>query len=456
MAELTDLMASTDLGKLFGLTDCMLDTKIDIKDIRVNGSDVHIDFESVGGGDITFRYGGTEYTLDCTTGSGPGGIATVILDQGTDEEPMFQFIHMFYSENSDSVEVATSAVIPADGQFGPVCYCLCPTAAKVTADNSTIYIHRLSDVTTDGTRGGLSYEREKLRLGTGGNNRIVGCDVELEITTNASVRDNINVISIPGTFYQLHRHDWAGYESDTYGIRAIGQKISECAIANYDMITDLGTIAETAEGVALVDGDSIFIDIVGIGTSCACKRLAFMVSKDKWAAADDAIMWANGLPNLKYPREVSHLCFTLARIVLTYNTANGGTWSNALSDTTDVWRSETISTTTPNYPSNYPNSSAGYIGPTLTEVGAKAVRVHFRDFDTERNYDYLGLRNAGGSLIHKYHGSLGAFTSATITGETIRPYFQSDGSVTRKGAYIDRFEYLVTVSTGGGEIIDMR
>jgi len=455
MSELTDLMASTDLGKLFGLADCMLNAKIDIKDIRVDGSNVHIDFESVEGGDITFRYGGQEYTLDCTTGDGPGGIATVILEQGTDEEPVFQFIHMFYSENSAKVEVATSQVIPDDGQFAPVCYCLCPTAATVSVSGS-VYIHRISDVMTDSVRGALSHAREKLRLGTAGNNRITGCDIELFITTNVAARDNIHVTSLAGTFYQLHKHVWDGYDSSTYGIRAVGQLVGENTIANYEMITDLGLIAETSQGVAIPDGHSIYIDIIGIGTSCSCKKLAFAVSSQSYAVAADCIAAAQSLVGIPVPKDVRHLAFTLARLVLTYSSANGGTWSNALSATTDVWKSDIISTVTPNYPSNYPNGSAGYIGPTLTHAGAKSVRVHFRDFNTERNYDYVRLRNAGGTNIFSYHGSLGAFTSANMVGDTIRPYFQSDGSVTRKGAYIDRFEYLVEVSAGGGEIIDMR
>lgn len=450
-----EFLSSSEAGKVLGLADGMLDAKIDIKDIRVDGADVHIDFESVDGGDITFRYGNTEYTLDCTTGDGPGGIATVILEQGTDEQPLPQFIHMFYSENTQNVEVATSLIIPVDGKFAPVCYCLCPTAATVAVSGS-IYIHRLSDVMTDDTRGALSFAREKLRVGTAGNNRIVGCDIELDITTNSGARDNVQVTSLPGSFYQLHKHSWDGYYSGTYGIRALSQRIGECTIPNYGMITDLGAITETSQGEALVDGDSIFIDILGIGTSCSCKKLAFAISKHKYSVAAGCITAAETYAALPVPRNVRHLCFTLARIVLTYSTADGGTWTNALSATTDVWRSDVISTVTPNYPSNYPNGSAGYIGPTLTHAGAKAVRVHFRDFDTERNYDYVRLRNAGGTNVFSYHGSLGGFTSANMVGDTIRPYFQSDSSVTRKGCYIDRFEYQIEVTAGGGEIIDMR
>jgi len=448
-------LASEEGGKLLGLTDGFNMDKIDIHDIINDGTNVYIDFEKDGGGDITFRYGGEEYTLDCTTGDGVDGVARIQLELGTDEEPVFQFIYMFYSENSEKVEVATSQIIPDDGKFSPVCYCLCPTVTLVS-DSGSIYIHRITDTTSNGTRGGLSFEREKLRLGTAGNNRIVGCEVELEIVDNGSSRDSIHVKSLPGTFYQLHKHDWAGYESETYGIRAISQAVGECAITENSIINDLGLIAETAEGVAITDGQSIYIDIVGIGSSCSCKKLAFSVSKQAYDTQEEAINAGRDFLGLPAPANLRHLTFTLARMILTYTDANGGTWANALSDTTDVWQSDTISTKTPNYPSNYPNSSAGYIGSTLTHSGAKAVRVHFRDFNTERNYDYVRLRNAGGTNVFSYHGSLGAFTSANITGDTIRPYFQSDSSVVRKGAYIDRFEYLVEVTGSGGELIDMR
>lgn len=459
---LANSLYSTGAGKLLALADGFNDTKINIRDIRTDGTSVWIDFDAEGGGDITFRYGGNEYTLDATTGDGPDGLASIELIQGTDEEAAFQIIYMAYSETSQTVEIFTSQIIP-NGGFGPVCYCLCPTAAKVQADDSTIYIHRISDVMQDGERGELSVMSEKLRLGTGGNNRIVGCDVSAEIVTNGSSRDSINLASLSGTFYQMRRHNWEGYESETYGIRIIGQKVGECIIKNNDIITDLGIISETAEGATIADGDSIFIDIAGLGTSCNCKKLIALISKEAYDTPEEAVTWAKSLPALAYPSNMRHLCFTLGRMVLTYSSANGGTWTNALGTTTSTWIAHTANDSQTGYP--------GYVN-GMSEIfsnhnypGASHVRAYVK-VDTEANYDFANFKNSTDPFPAdvaarrtdplSYSGDIGVFHTASIPGDTIRCQFTSDGSVIGgDGAFIYRIESLHTTTTGD-DIIDMR
>jgi len=454
MSELTTLLATQDCGKLLSLANSFNAVKIDVNDIRTDGSTVWLDFEADGGGDIVFRCNGQEYTLDCTTGDGPGGIGSVELIQGTDEEPTWQIVYMFYSEQDGAAAIATSQIVPEGIGFAPVAYVLCPTATMVNT-SGTIFIQRVTDTMSDGYRGALSYEREKLRLALN-NNRIVGCDVELQITTNGASQDNVKVVVSPGSYYQLHKQtDWAGYDSASYGIRAIGQSVGDTVIPNYGMLSDLGDIRETSKGEALVSGDTIFIDVVGIGSSCSCKKLGFIISPHKSATPSEVIESAEHTANLRYPRDIDQICFTLARLVLTYTTANGGTWTNALSPTTKVWKKHTVNEATPSYP-GYPNGQAGYFGTTHTYPGATAIRAHFRDFDTEANYDYVRLRNLAGANIFSYHGSLGAFTSAQLSGDTVRFYFQSDGSITRNGAYIDYVESYEPVTSGGGEVIDLR
>lgn len=449
-----DQLSSPELGNLLDLTNGLNLTKIDIKDIRTDGSSVWLDFESIDGGDISFRTNGQGYTLDCTTGDGPGGIGSIELIQGTDEEPTWQLIYMFYSEHEGAAAVSTSPIVPEGIGFAPIAYVLCPTATMVAA-SGTIFIQRITDTLSDGYRSALSYEREKLRLALS-NNRITGCEIELQITTNAGSQDNVTVISAPGSYYQLHlQRDWEGYTSSSYGIRAVGQEVGECTIPNYSMITDLGDIRETSQGEALVSGDSLFIDIIGIGSSCSCQKLGFVVSPHKSSSVADVIESAEHSSNLRYPKDIDQICFTIGRIVLTYTSADSGTWTNALSPSTNVWKTNVANESTPSYP-GYPNGSAEYFGTTHTYPGATLLRVHFRDFNTEANYDYVRLRNAGGTDIYSYHGSLGSFTSASIGGDTVRFYFQSDGSVTRNGAYIDYVESYEPVSSGGGEVLDRR
>lgn len=455
-------LSETEAGKLLALADGFNDTMIHIRDIRTDGTSVWIDFDAEDGGDITFRYGGNEYTLDATTGDGPDGLASVEVMQGPDEEPTFQLIYMAYSESSDSVEVFTTQKIPNSG-FGPVCYCLCPTAAKVQADDSTIYIHRISDVMQDGERGELSVMSEKLRLGTAGNNRIVGCDVSMEIVDNGASRDSINVISLSGTFYQMRRHTWDGYDSETYGIRIMGQKVGACTIKNNDIITDLGLIAETAEGETITDGQSIFVDISGLGTSCSCRKLIGLISKEAYDTPEEAITWAKALPGLPYPSNMRQLGFTLGRMVITYSSANGGTWTNAMGNTTSTWIAHTVNDSQSGYP-GYNNNQAEIFS-NHSYPGASHVRAYVK-VDTEANYDFANFRNGTDAFPTSvsarradplsYSGDIGTFHTATIAGDSIRCQFTSDGSVIGgDGAFIYRIESLHT-TTAGDDIIDMR
>lgn len=453
---------SEDIARLAGLADGFNDGKIDVKNIRSDGTSAWLDFEYNGGGDIPFNDG---KSLDCTTGDGPGGIGSVELMQGSNEIPMWQFVYMLWSENDQAVIAVTSQIIPDGVALRPIAYVLCPTAAKVVADSSSIFIQRITDTVTDGFRSALSFEREKLRLALH-NNRIVGCDLSMEITTNVGTQDNINIISIPGSFYQLHlqKSSWAGYDISTYGIRVIGQAVGLTAIPNNELIFDIGDIRETSEGEALVNGDSIYLDIVGIGTSCDCKKMGLIISKNKFANASDAIAEAKTTGNMRYPSSMDQVCFTLGRAILTYSTADGGTWTNALGSVTSQWTSHTVNDSQTGY-AGYSNNMAEIFS-SHTYPGASHVRAYCR-VDTEANYDFANFRNGSTSFPSSvtarrsdplsYSGNLGWFHSEVIPGDTLRCQFTSDGSVIGgDGVWIQRIEALMNVSTGQGRLLDLR
>jgi len=443
-------VADTDLD---GLIDGFNLKKIDIKPLRVADSKVHLDFEAEGGGDIPFVYSGTDYVYDCSTNTGPGGLGTVELIQGTIEEPIWQFIYMVHSETAGKPVAVASQIIPTGIGFAPIAYALIGPSTDVAINGPTM-IQRITDIPADGYRGALSYLREKIRLALI-NNRITGGDIELEITTNTGARDNVTVKSTTCQFYQLHKHEMLAKDAGVDGIRIIGQDIGACDIDNYSVITDLGLIAETGNGTDIVDGDTIAIDIIGIGNSLGLAGLGAVIAKEVHTVAAEAVAHAQIMSNMRHPKDLDQVCFTLARIVLTYTDANGGTWTNALSSTTTVWNSEVIAESTPSYP-GYLNNTHEAFGTVHTYPGATAVRCHFRDFVTEANYDFVRLQNAAGDNVHSYHGSLAAFTSANISGDTIKFYFDSDGSVTRAGAFIDKIEYQETITSGGGQVFDRR
>lgn len=106
---------------------------------------------------------------------------------------------------------------------------------------------------------------------------------------------------------------------------------------------------------------------------------------------------------------------------------------------TGSWQTLSTNSSSPNYPSAYPNDSD--VTETFSQPGATQIRVHFAAFDLENNYDYVYILDSSGNQVAAYTGSLASFTSATVNGDTLKVRFVSDYSITKTGYQIDRIEY---------------
>ena len=78
---------------------------------------------------------------------------------------------------------------------------------------------------------------------------------------------------------------------------------------------------------------------------------------------------------------------------------------------------------------------------TITHPSALHMAVHFADFDTEVNRDYVRLLDGNDMLRATFHGDLGEFTSGSIPGDTIKIFFSSNYSVTRYGFQVDAYRW---------------
>ena len=70
---------------------------------------------------------------------------------------------------------------------------------------------------------------------------------------------------------------------------------------------------------------------------------------------------------------------------------------------------------------------------TITEPGAKSIRVHFGAFQLENGYDWLVLSTPEGTSRIAYTGKLGDFWSSEIPGATVRLEFTTDASIQKPG-----------------------
>ncbi|MFZ5354086.1 MAG: C25 family cysteine peptidase [Bacillota bacterium] len=110
----------------------------------------------------------------------------------------------------------------------------------------------------------------------------------------------------------------------------------------------------------------------------------------------------------------------------TYPTGSGGEMQ---------WYYENKTYDTPHkYPNNY-NATHEYI-----KSGATMVAVHFSRFETEKNYDYVYIKDKNGNTVSTHHGTLSPFW-ATVDGDKISINLVTDYSITKYGYTIDQVAY---------------
>lgn len=111
---------------------------------------------------------------------------------------------------------------------------------------------------------------------------------------------------------------------------------------------------------------------------------------------------------------------------------------------TQTWQTVTKSASSAGYPS-YANNVDTTI--TLSEPGASKLKVSFSAFNVENGYDFVYLLDGSGNQIASYTGNKGAFTSAEVTGDTVKLRLVTDFSVTAAGFQVNALQALK--SSGG-------
>jgi hypothetical protein len=74
--------------------------------------------------------------------------------------------------------------------------------------------------------------------------------------------------------------------------------------------------------------------------------------------------------------------------------------------------------------------------------GAKAIRVHFKELDTQKGKDFVYVSNSSNVYPDKLHGSRSNVWSSWFEGDSVTVNLQSDSSVTGRGYKIDKIQYL--------------
>ena len=453
---------STIGSKLDGLLYSLTDKQQELK-IEVENTNVYLDIEALGGGNILYNLNGTEYPLNCLTGDGVGGKARIEIPQGTSDEPRKTYIYAGFDYESEDIRLFSSIIIP-EGSVVMLAEISIKTHIEVANGDGIIFFQRTTEAVKSKGRSIISIVQEKLRaLGAKYEN---GIDPSFNIITNSGSEDDMNFTVTTGKVYQTSLQSFPSLDISTDGIM-VANASGSGSLTKYQEINNLNLLKETSDGTAISNGKiailTVFASMSSSNGGVNESRLFVNLPTGFYDNDADAENDVNNYAVSTIPKIASKTGFLVSKILVRYTTVDGGTWENVLRKTTNTWHSVARNITSPNYPSNYYNNTN--IIQTFSKTGAERVRVHFRDFVTEANYDFVSVRNGTEAFpssvaarrtdSRTYDGSLGAFTSVEIEGETLRLNFTSDGSVTRKGYYVSWFEYMTTV-TEGSELIDLR
>lgn len=282
------------------------------------GGTLYLEVEKIGGGDFIVKINGLNVTLNCTTGPGTGGKARVALTAGTDKSnPKENFIYV--TDSGGGVGILNASVTQPVGSFAWISIVVVPDVT--TFDTTGVYSHqRYTEALSHNGRGGLSYERERIRHQ--GAKYESGIDQTVVITPNGGAPDNVILTTTAGEVYQLHRQTIPAFSGTPTLF------VANHPTGAYTAITDLNQILVDANNDSLVD--KVFTLIVwGVASSIVgeCKLLINLPngSYDTDAAA---LADANNTVSTMVSQEFHQTAFLVCRLVFRHSSAASGTWTN--------------------------------------------------------------------------------------------------------------------------------
>ena len=311
-----------------GLAKIIAGTSEDKQDIflTTSGGNVYFEVEKIGGGDVEYIFGrGSEYDLDCTTGTGVGGRARIQLTEGTLANEVMNYIYVTHS--GGVAQLNSSTVFPT-GEFAWCGIALIQSDVEVASDGALLF--QRMDESHYGTdlRGQLSKIREKLRFI--GAEYVHNGGIAQTLTITEGAPDIINLTTTEGMVFQLHRNTWVATDISTDGIWVANASGLGTLTPN-QKITDIGDIREYADGSSIVNNDRVVFTIWGSMNSMGQQKTFINLPT---AGHDSDVEALNDNPSYAIstiPENYQTTAFLICKIPLKYN--NTGQWINLMGGT---------------------------------------------------------------------------------------------------------------------------
>jgi len=296
----------------------------------VDSNIIYVDVvnSEVGTRNLPFILGGVRFDLDTLTGSGAGGAARVALAAGADANtPQENYL---YIEIVSTVPTLKSSITLPIGDIVILGVASVFDDVTMTANSDLPFSYQEWRNNTDqGNADGILQDITRNLRDLGAIYQS-GINPTITITTNGGSLDNIEVTTSVGVIAQVHHAAFAAQTGVKYFVinspdGSGGTEIKE--------IADLNEITEYTDGTTIPDDDRLGLNIMANQSSDGGEDILLVSLPDDGYTTDaDAINDVSNFANTVVPTGagLNNTAARLYRLVLKFNTAASGTWTNVL------------------------------------------------------------------------------------------------------------------------------
>jgi len=392
--------------------------------LREDAGDLYVDVEKDLGGDILYFFQSGNLTLDCTTGGGVGGKATVVLTEGASaSSPVTNYIYI--KDLGGFATLQASTAFPT-GEFCWVGTALVPDSTTFLTTGPYSFQRYSDSVEFPDERGALSYERERIRQIP--PNWDSGVQPTTTITSNGGAPDNVDIETTSGIVYQMHRQ--------TFPVFPVGTDIyvANDSVQPYKVVTDLNQLLTDAAGNTMSGRRFSLVLWGAVNKDTGDCKLYVNLPIGSYNTDLSAVTDPSNFAVTSIPKEFKGTGFLICRLAYRHQTQNSGTWSNIAQSVAGVNNID-LRGLTPGY------NLGGASTPSTTEFLDDTFRINDNIDPTKQiafeasaigagNTSIIGIPDKSGTaaLLSDLHGFKPVSVNSTNDGDTAlrASYYQAD------------------------------
>lgn len=273
--------------------------------------------------DLAFVLDGTRYLLNTTSGGGPNGGAFAQLTPGANSTTFFEnFVYVWINSGVPELKVSTLA---STDTLAPIGLCALWDYTRTIAEGEVYKWRRYNDAPDNGPDDGfirwsLDLDRDKL-----GTTYTSGIDPTITVNSTPTVK----VETTAGVAMQAHRGTFDAQDGTKYWIYN-----NNANVATYELVSDLASIVETANGESLaVNGRYYRLRVYGMQNSSSGGDLSttdkLIVTRPLgyYVTAAEAIVDASNFDVAPNDIVTEGVLFRLFTLVIGRTGGGGATWT---------------------------------------------------------------------------------------------------------------------------------